>query len=117
MVYIKNPDEIRIIREGGRILSRILQEMIAEVKPGVSTLDLENILVKGITEAGGRPAFKNYNMGNGIYFPSALCASINNEVVHGSAIPGINWGQAPFPQAPFPNSHHFQTIGYNGAYN
>ena len=88
MVYIKNPEEIRIIREGGRILSRILQEMIAEVKPGVSTLDLENILVKGIAEAGGRPAFKNYNMGNGIYFPSALCASINNEVVHGSAIPG-----------------------------
>jgi methionyl aminopeptidase len=88
MVYIKNPEEIRIIREGGRILSRILQEMIHEVKPGVSTLALENILVKRITEAGGRPAFKDYDMGDDILFPSALCASINDEVVHGTAIPG-----------------------------
>jgi len=88
MVYKKNPEEIRIIRAGGRILSRILQEMIAEVKPGVSTLALENILVKRIAEAGGRPAFKDYDMGDGIFFPSALCASINEEVVHGTAIPG-----------------------------
>jgi len=88
MVYIKNPEEIRIIREGGRILSRILQEMIHEVKPGVSTLALENILVKRIAEAGGRPAFKDYDMGDDILFPSALCASINDEVVHGTAIPG-----------------------------
>lgn len=88
MVYKKNPEEIRIIREGGRILSQILKEMVAEVKPGVSTLALENILVKRIKEAGGRPAFKDYDMGDGIYFPSALCASINEEVVHGTAIPG-----------------------------
>lgn len=88
MIYKKSPEEIRIIREGGKILSQILKEMVAEVKPGVSTLALENILVKRITEAGGRPAFKDYDMGDGIYFPSALCASINNEVVHGTAIPG-----------------------------
>ena len=88
MVYKKNPEEIRIIREGGRILSRILQEMMAEVKPGVSTLALENILVKRIAEAGGRPSFKDYDMGDGVLFPSALCASINEEVVHGTAIPG-----------------------------
>ena len=88
MVYIKNSEEIRIIAAGGVILSRILQEMIQEVKPGVSTLALENILVKRIKEAGGRPSFKDYDMGDGIFFPSALCASINNEVVHGTAIPG-----------------------------
>jgi len=88
MVYKKDLEEIRIIREGGRILSRILQEMISEVRPGVSTLALENILVKRITEAGGRPSFKDYDMGDDILFPSALCASINNEVVHGVAIPG-----------------------------
>ncbi len=34
-------------------------------------------------EAGGRPAFKDYDMGNGHYYPTALCASVNNEVVHG----------------------------------
>ena len=88
MIYKKNSEEIRIIREGGKILSQILKEMVAEVKPGVSTLALENILVKRIAEAGGRPAFKDYDMGDGLYFPSALCASINNEVVHGTAIPG-----------------------------
>lgn len=88
MVYKKDLEEIRIIREGGRILSQILKEMVAEVRPGVSTLALENILVKRIKEAGGRPAFKDYDMGDGILFPSALCASINNEVVHGTAIPG-----------------------------
>ncbi|MEI6835659.1 MAG: type I methionyl aminopeptidase [Candidatus Falkowbacteria bacterium] len=88
MVYKKSSEEIRIIREGGLILARILKEMVAEVKPGVSTLALENILVKRIKEAGGRPAFKDYDMGGGIFFPSALCASINEEVVHGTAIPG-----------------------------
>lgn len=88
MVYKKNNEEIRIIRLGGHILAQILKELVAEVKPGVSTLALENILVKRIKEAGGRPAFKDYDMGDGIYFPSALCASINHEVVHGAAIPG-----------------------------
>lgn len=88
MVYKKTPAEIEIIRQGGRILAAILKEMVAEVKPGVSTLALENILVKRIKEAGGRPAFKDYDMGDGLYFPSALCASINEEVVHGTAIPG-----------------------------
>lgn len=88
MVYKKNSEEINIIRLGGRILAQILKELVAEVKPGVSTLALENILVKRIKEAGGRPAFKDYDMGDGLYFPSALCASINEEVVHGTAIPG-----------------------------
>ncbi len=88
MVYKKNNEEIRIIRLGGCILAQILKEMVAEVRPGVSTLALENILVKRIKEAGGRPAFKDYDMGDGIYFPSALCASINDEVVHGAAVPG-----------------------------
>jgi methionyl aminopeptidase len=88
MVYKKSPEEIRIIREGGKILSAILREMVAEVKPGVSTLALENILAKRIKEVGGRPAFKDYDMGGGLIFPSGLCASINDEVVHGAAIPG-----------------------------
>lgn len=88
MVYKKNSEEINIIRLGGRILAQILKELVAEVKPGVSTLALENILVKRIKEAGGRPAFKDYDMGDGLYFPSALCASINEEVVHGTAVPG-----------------------------
>lgn len=88
MIYKKTPIEIDIIAQGGKILASILKELITEVKPGVSTLALENILVKRIKAAGGRPSFKDYDMGDGIYFPSALCASINEEVVHGTAIPG-----------------------------
>jgi methionyl aminopeptidase len=88
MIYYKSSEEIQVIRTGGAILANILKQMIAAVKPGVSTAELEAILVSGIKKAGGIPAFKDYDMGGGIFFPSALCASINNEVVHGWALPG-----------------------------
>ncbi len=87
MIYIKTPEEIRIIKEGGRRLSIILQKLLTQVKPGVSTGDIENLANKLIEETGGRSAFKNYNMGGGIFFPSTLCISINDEVVHGPAWP------------------------------
>jgi methionyl aminopeptidase len=87
MVYLKSAAEIRIIKEGGRRLAAILNSLLAEVKPGVSTMQLENLADKLITAAGGYSAFKNYPMGNGIFFPSTLCVSLNNEVVHGAAYP------------------------------
>jgi len=87
MVYIKSQEEIRIIREGGKRLSAILRKIAGEVKPGVDTAYLEEIAEKSIREVGGLAAFKNYPMGGGLFFPSALCVSINNEVVHGSALP------------------------------
>lgn len=88
MVYIKTAAEIEAIRAGGRILAKILKTLAAAVKPGVSTADLEATMLAMVAEAGGRPAFKDYPMGGGIFFPSAICASINEEVVHGAAIPG-----------------------------
>lgn len=88
MVYIKTAAEIEAIRAGGRILAKILKTLAAAVKPGVSTADLEATMLTMVAEAGGRPAFKDYPMGGGIFFPSAICASINEEVVHGAAIPG-----------------------------
>lgn len=87
MVYIKTEEEIRIIREGGRRLASILKALLAEVKPGASTAALEDLAVRLIEACGGEPAFKDYPMGGGIFFPSALCVSINDEVVHGSALP------------------------------
>ena len=68
-------------------MANILDKICQAVKPGVSTEKLEKIAIDLIEEAGGRPAFKNYNMGDNIYFPSALCVSINKEVVHGSSLP------------------------------
>lgn len=85
MVYIKTEEEINVIREGGKILHRILDQVALEVKPGVSAAYLESIAVKEIAAASGRPAFKDYPMGGGIYFPTALCISVNEEVVHGAA--------------------------------
>lgn len=87
MIYIKKAEEIRIIKEGGKRLSFILESLIKEVKPGVETMYLENLANKFIQSFGGRSAFKNYPMGGGIFFPSTVCVSINNEVVHGAAYP------------------------------
>jgi methionyl aminopeptidase len=87
MVYIKSKEEIKIIKEGGRRLAAILRRLKEEVKPGVSTAYLEELAEKMIKEVGGRPAFKNYPMGGGIFFPSALCVSIDDEVVHGASLP------------------------------
>lgn len=88
MVYIKTAIEVDAIRMGGRLLAQILNDLDEAVKPGVSTRVLEDLLVTKIKAVGGRPAFIDYDMGDGIKFPSALCASINDEVVHGPALPG-----------------------------
>ncbi|BFD25079.1 MAG: type I methionyl aminopeptidase [Candidatus Parcubacteria bacterium] len=88
MVYIKTAAEIEAIRYGSRLLAQILNDLSAAVKPGVSTRVLEDLLVTKIKAVGGWPAFLNYDMGDGVKFPSALCASINDEVVHGPALPG-----------------------------
>jgi len=88
MIRIKTKKEIEILKEGGRELSSILASLAKMAKPGVSTADLEREALKMIKDFGGRPAFKDLEMFNDVYFPSALCTSINNEVVHAPAIPG-----------------------------
>ena len=87
MVYLKKENEVNAIREGGKRISLILNKIAKASKPGVSSLELERIAEDEIALAGGLPAFKNYSMGGGIFFPSALCLSINEEVVHGATIP------------------------------
>lgn len=87
MIYLKRPEEIRAMREGGKRLNKILHTLLAEVRPGVKTADLEKLALELISQIGGFSAFKDYPMGGGIFFPSALCVSINDEVVHGSALP------------------------------
>lgn len=87
MIYYKNKQEIEILYQGGKILADILDELAQMAKVNTSTADLENRALFLISQAGGRPAFQNYDMGDGISFPSALCVSINNEVVHGASLP------------------------------
>jgi methionyl aminopeptidase len=87
MIYIKTAEEIRAIKEGGQRLAAILKRLLSEVKPGVDTGYLEDLANELIEKEGGRSAFKNYPMGGKIFFPSTLCVSINDEVVHGAAYP------------------------------
>lgn len=87
MIYYKTKEEVEIIRQGGKILANILENLGQKIVPGASTAKLEEMAVLSIKEAGGRPSFKNYDMGDDIFFPSALCVSINNEVVHGASLP------------------------------
>lgn len=88
MFTIKSKEEIQLIREGGIILADVIDKAAREIKPGVDTADLEDMACRMIKEAGGRPAFKNYEIFKGGFFPTALCASINDEIVHGPAKPG-----------------------------
>lgn len=85
---LKSKEEIQVIKDGGKILGRILKDLLSEAKAGVSTEHLENLACEWIAKAGGRPAFKNYEVWGGHFFPTALCTSINEEVVHAPAMPG-----------------------------
>ena len=77
-VEIKTKDEIAVMRDAGRIVSEILDELEKAVAPGVSTWELDQLAEGLIHKKGAKPAFKGY-----LGFPCSLCASINYEVVHG----------------------------------
>ncbi len=84
MVIIKTPEEIEILREGGKNLATILNKIKEKVAPGVSTKDLDLYAEKLIRELGDVPAFLNYcPAGAKVPFPASLCVSVNDEVVHG----------------------------------
>ena len=88
MIFIKSDQEIDDIREGGKILSDILTELVSLVKPGVTTGELDTLAEKRMREAGGEPSFKNYRSDSHTPpFPSTVCTSINTEVVHAPADP------------------------------
>lgn len=80
---IKTESEIEALRESGARLARVLSDVLAQAKPGVSTQELDELAEKGIRASGGTPIFKGYNAGAGKPFPATICSSINNEVVHG----------------------------------
>ena len=84
MIKLKNPEEIEILREGGKRLAEILSILASKVVPGVSALALEEEAKRLIKEGGDKPAFLGYRpQGAKRPFPAALCVSINNEIVHG----------------------------------
>jgi methionyl aminopeptidase len=83
-VTIKTKEEIDILREGGKRLAFILAEVGKAARPGISTLELDNLARKLISEGGDKSAFLNYKpAGMKRSYPASLCVSINDEVVHG----------------------------------
>lgn len=77
-VTIKSAREIELIRESCKIIAKVHQELGKELKPGMSTLDVDRKAEEMIRSYGCIPNFKNYNG-----FPGSVCVSINEEVVHG----------------------------------
>ncbi len=83
-IIIKTPQEIEVLREGGRRLAAVLQKVAAHVEPGISTKELDRVAEKLIREGGDEPAFLNYQPSGAPYpYPASLCVSVNSEVVHG----------------------------------
>ena len=77
-VEVKSARELKIMAEASRIVATVLREIMGAVEPGQTTGDLDALAERRIREMGATPSFKGYHG-----FPASICASINNEVVHG----------------------------------
>ncbi len=82
MIILKSQRELNYLRDAGRIVAETLNEIKKAAKPDVTTLELDRIAEQYIKSKGATPAFKGYHG-----FPGNICASVNEEVVHG--IPGL----------------------------
>lgn len=82
MIILKSEQEIAYMRDAGRIVAGALAEIKQAIRPDVTTSYLDKIAEDYILKAGAKPAFKGYQG-----FPGTICASLNEEVVHG--IPGL----------------------------
>jgi len=84
MIIRKSEGELELMRRSGAILAETITRVVEAVGPGVSTLDLDAIAARMIADAGAEPSFLGYGGGGGrIPFPAHICASINDEIVHG----------------------------------
>ena len=78
MIQLKNPDQIKIMKEAGRITGEALLVARDHVRPGISTYELDRLVRESIEKAGAKPSFLGYGG-----FPGSACISINDEVIHG----------------------------------
>ncbi len=78
MIILKTLEEVEFISRASQIVAECQKVLIRELKPGMTTLDLDALTETFIRDHGGAPAFKGYRN-----YPNSLCASLNEEVVHG----------------------------------
>jgi methionyl aminopeptidase len=78
VIVCRSAAELERMREAGRLVGEVLTELTSRVKPGVTTAELDELAEARIRKAGAVPAFKGYHG-----YPATICASINEEVIHG----------------------------------
>jgi methionyl aminopeptidase len=78
VIVCRSAAELEKMREAGRLVGEVLTELTALVAPGVTTAELDDVAEQRIRKAGATPAFKGYHG-----YPATICASINEEVIHG----------------------------------
>ncbi|TDD94502.1 type I methionyl aminopeptidase [Actinomadura rubrisoli] len=77
-IQVKTPEQIELMRGAGLLVGRTLELLREAVKPGITTMDLDELAERHIRDNGGVPSFKGYHG-----FTGTICASINEEIVHG----------------------------------
>jgi methionyl aminopeptidase len=80
-IIIKSEAEVALMRQAGKVVATILEELKSQVKPGMKTEDLDNISARELKKLGAKSSFNGYHG-----YPANVCVSVNDEIVHG--IPG-----------------------------
>jgi methionyl aminopeptidase len=83
VIILKSPAELRIMREAGLVVARTVREVIAAMRPGMSTKDLDDIALASFTRQSAVSTAYKYPPGGHNPFPGRICISLNNEIVHG----------------------------------
>jgi methionyl aminopeptidase len=88
MIIYKSPDEVDNMRRAGRIVAGTIDRVVRAVRPGITTAELDAVAESYILEQGATPSFKGYGRTSGrAGFPASICASLNDEIVHGIPSP------------------------------
>jgi len=78
MIELKSPSEIEAMRAAGLVVAKALADVVAAIRPGVSTAELDELAAQTIRDAGAVPSFLGYHG-----YPATICASVNEQIVHG----------------------------------
>ena len=83
MIYLKTDEEVELLRKANLLVSNTLAELAKVIEPGVTTKKLDTLAEAYIRDNGAIPTFKGFPNPNGTPFPASICASVNDQVVHG----------------------------------
>jgi methionyl aminopeptidase len=82
-IILKSPSELRVMREAGLVVARTVRELVAALKPGITTKELDDIALASFTRQQAVSTAYKYPPGGANQFPGRVCISVNNEIVHG----------------------------------